>query len=723
LGQRRRHRPPFALALALGLALAPALRCAHGDGKGARTPADAQGGVPVPPIAPRKPATVVQHGETRVDDYAWLRDKDSPQVLAHLRAEAAYTRAVMKPTESLQQRLYNEIVGRIEETDQTPPVRRGDHLYYSRTERGKQYETHCRRRGSMQAPEEVLLDLNRLAEGEKFLDLGVFEVSDDGARLLYSLDTTGFRDYTLFVKDLRSGELGKERIEHVGSAAWAADGRTIFYTVEDDAKRPYRLYRRTLGSGADDLVYEEKDERFVLQVWRARSKAFVFAGSFSHTASEVRFLPAAQPEQAPRVIAERRADHEYSVEHGGDLFYILTNDSGRNFRLVTTRVTTPGPEHWQELVPHSDAVMLEDNAVFAEHLVLHEREQGVPYLRVRELGAGGKSARVALPEPIYEVHPGENPEFQSAKYRFVYESLTTPKSHYDYDFGSGALQLLKRTPVLGGYDPARFRSERVHARAPDGTAVPISLVRSTAQPAGPAPMLLTGYGAYGYPLPTSFSYARISLLERGVTVAIAHVRGGGELGKRWHDQGRMDRKPNTFSDFIAAAEHLIASGATAPDRLVIEGASAGGLLVAAVLNRRPELFRAALLDMPFVDVLNTMSDASLPLTVGEYEEWGNPQLVDQYRNIKAYCPYTNVRAQRYPSILVKTSYNDSQVMYWEPAKYVAKLRALKTDANPLLLWINMHAGHSGASGRYDALRERAFDFAFVLAQLGMAKGE
>jgi oligopeptidase B len=339
---------------------------------------------------------------------------------------------------------------------------------------------------------------------------------------------------------------------------------------------------------------------------------------------------------------------------------------------------------------------------------------------VSELRRGGRSARIALPEPIYEVDAGDNPEFGAPRYRFVYESLTTPKTYYDYDLDSGALQVVKRTPVRGGYDATRFRSERVLARAPDGTAVPISLVRPAVHQPGPAPMLLTGYGAYGYPLPTSFSYARISLLERGVTFAIAHVRGGGELGKRWHDQGRMRDKHNTFGDFIAAAEHLIDEGYTARDRLAIEGASAGGLLVGAVLNRRPELFRAAILDMPFVDVLNTMSDASLPLTVGEYEEWGNPAVPEQYRDIAGYCPYTNLRARAYPAILVKTSYNDSQVMYWEPAKYVARLRALKTDANPLLLWINMHAGHSGASGRYDALRERAFDFAFVLGQLGIA---
>jgi oligopeptidase B len=429
------------------------------------------------------------------------------------------------------------------------------------------------------------------------------------------------------------------------------------------------------------------------------------------------------------VIAPRRADHEYHVDHRGDRFYIRSNDRGRNFRIVTAPVGTPTEAHWQELVAHRDAVMVEDLDVFDRFMVVLEREDGVPHVRVSD-PEGANAHRVALPEPVYEVYGEQNPEPDSDRYRFSYESLTTPETHYDYVVAERALAVVKQKQVLGGYDPANYRSERIAARAADGTLIPISLVQRVAvgSPAGGSsaavrtkPLLLTGYGAYGYPLPAAFSYSRVSLLDRGVTFAIAHVRGGGELGKRWHDAGRMQHKGNSFGDFIAAAEHLIHAGYTAPDRLAIEGASAGGLLIGAVLNQRPDLFRAALLDVPFVDVLNTMSDPSLPLTVGEFEEWGNPAVLEQYRTMAAYSPYDNLRAQPYPAILVETSYNDSQVMYWEPAKYVAKLRTLKKDHNPLLLWVNMAGGHGGSSGRYDQWRERAFDLAFLLSQLGITR--
>ncbi|HMI90613.1 MAG TPA: S9 family peptidase, partial [Polyangiales bacterium] len=586
---------------------------------------------------------------------------------------------------------------------------------------GLQYSIECRAPVAQPSTEEILLDANELAKHVSFVDIGVMEVSDDGTRLAYSLDTTGFRDYTLHVLELGSRAPGPEQIAKVSSAAWTGDGRTLFYTVEDEAKRPYRLYRHAIGGSAPDaLVYEESDERFVLQVWRSRSKAFVFAGSFSHTASELRFVSAATPEAAFTVVAPRRADHEYEVDHRGDRFYIRSNDRGRNFRIATAPVSAPNEAHWQELVPHRDAVMVEHLDVFDRFMVLHERENGVPYVRVSD-PEGAAAHRVALPEPVYEVYPEENPEAGSDRYRFSYESLTTPETHYDYVVADRSLALVKQKQVLGGYDPAHYRSERITARAGDGTQIPISLVRRADAPAGPQPLLLTGYGAYGYPLPAAFSYSRVSVLDRGVTYAIAHVRGGGELGKRWHDAGRMQHKANTFGDFIAAAEHLIRSGYTASDRLAIEGASAGGLLIGAVVNQRPDLFRAALLDVPFVDVLNTMSDTSLPLTVGEFEEWGNPALPDQYRTIAAYSPYDNLRAQSYPAILVETSYNDSQVMYWEPAKYVAKLRSLKKDHNPLLLWVNMAGGHGGSSGRYDQWRERAFDLAFLLSQLGVKR--
>jgi oligopeptidase B len=674
-----------------------------------------------PPVARTIPKIDVVHGDRRQDDYDWLRHKDDPEVRAYLEAENAYADACLQPTAAFQEALYREMLGRIKEDDQTVPYRRGDHFYYSRTEKGKQYPILCRKTGSLDAPEEVTLDLNVLAEGHAFLSLGALAVSDDGHRLAYSIDFTGFREYTLYVKDLRTGELLPERIEKVSAVAWAAHPAILFYVTEDRAKRPYRLYRHRLGAATDDLLYEETDELFRLHVARSRSLAWVFASSSSFTATEVRYLPADAPDAPWRLLLARERDHEYSVDHGGDFFYIRTNRGGlRNFRLVRAPVADPRPAQWVELVPHRPDVMLEDVDVFADHYVVHERADGLIRLHVTDL-RDQASHHVEFPEPTYEVSGETNAEFVTSRYRLRYQSLITPPSVYDYDMVGRGLTLLKRTEVLGGYDPARYRSERVQATAEDGARIPISLVYQADAPRdGSSPVLLSGYGAYGIPYPVTFSSSRLSLLERGVSYAIAHVRGGGELGKRWHDQGRMLAKRTTFTDFIAAAEFLIRSGYTAADRLVIEGGSAGGLLVGAVVNLRPDLFKAALLRVPFVDVVNTMLDESLPLTVGEFEEWGNPKLPAHYAYMKTYCPYTNLGAHPYPAMLIRTSLNDSQVMYWEPAKYVAKLRTLRPDANPLLFKINLDAGHGGASGRYDALRELATDYAFVLTVLGRA---
>jgi oligopeptidase B len=674
---------------------------------------------PSPPVARRIPRTDILHGEERRDDYFWLRRKDDPEVIAYLQAENAYTGAVMKPTEAFQEALYREILGRIKEDDQSVPYRKGAHFYYSRTETGKQYPILCRKAASLEAPEEVTLDLNRLAEGHPFLALGAHALSDDGHRLAYTIDVTGFREYTLHVKDLRTAELLPERIEKVASVAWAADGEVLFYVTEDHAKRAYRLYRHRLGVSVGDLLYEETDELFRLHVARSRSLAYLFASSRSFTATEVRYLSAADPAGAWTRLRPREKDHEYEVDHGGGLFYIRTNGGGRrNFRLVTAPVDDPRPDRWREVISHREDVMLEDVDVFADHHVVHEREDGLARLRVTDLRTGN-SHHVQFPEPTYDLAPEPNAEFAVSAYRFRYQSLVTPASVFDYDMVSRERALLKQTEVLGGYDASRYRSERIHATAPDGTRVPISLVCRVDTPRdGTSPLLLAGYGAYGLPYPVTFSSSRLSLLDREVTVAIAHVRGGGELGKRWHDEGRILAKRNTFTDFIAAAELLIRGGHTASDRLVIEGGSAGGLLVGAVLNLRPELFRAAVLRVPFVDVISTMLDESLPLTVGEFEEWGDPKTPGHYQAMKGYCPYTNIAAQPYPAMLIRTSLNDSQVMFWEPAKYVAKLRATRTDGNPLLFRIDMGAGHGGPSGRYDALREIAFDYAFVLTQVG-----
>ncbi len=679
-----------------------------------------------PPFARREPHATEIHGETLVDDYFWLRDKGTPDVEAHLHAERAYADAFMRPTQALQQRLYRQMLSRIQQTDETAPYPDRGFFYYSRTEEGRQYPIFCRKKGSLRTREDVILDVNALASGKAFMQLGALAVSPDGGHLAYTTDETGFRQYTLRTKNLTTGEPGAEAIARVTSAEWAEDGRTMLYSVEQpETKRSYRVYRHVLGGGDDELVYEEKDERFDVTVSKSRDRAYLFIESGSHTTSEIRFLPAREPQAQPEIVAPREQDHEYSVDHRDGLFWIRTNDKGRNFRLVTAPVQNRSRAAWQEVVAHRADVMLAGLALFERFYVLLEREGGLSHLNVTTLGRGRpRSHRVTFPERAYLVAPGPNAAFDTKVFRFVYQSPTTPPSTYDYDVATRRRSLRKRTPVLGGYDASRYRVEWVHAAAADGARVPIWMVyrKDRMKHDGRSPMLLYGYGSYGLAMSAGFNSNLMSLVDRGVTFAMAYVRGGGELGKPWHDAGRMMKKRNTFTDFIAAAEHLVRERYTSPDRLAIQGVSAGGLLVGAVTNMRPDLFKVVLSQVPFVDVVNTMLDESLPLTVSEFEEWGNPKIESEYRYIKTYSPYDNVAAASYPAMLVKTSYNDSQVMYWEPAKYVARLRALKTDKNPLLFHINMDpAGHGGKSGRYDRLREIAFDYAFVLRQLGVEK--
>lgn len=684
---------------------------------------------PQPPVAKRHPVEHVIHGDRRVDEYAWLRKEGDREVIAYLEAENAYADAVMKPAAALEEKLYQEMLGRIQQTDLSVPYRLRGYLYYTRTEEGKQYAIHCRRRDAEGSGEEVLLELNEMAAGHAYFALGAAEVSDDNRWLAYSTDTTGFRQYTLHIKDLLTGAILAERAERVTSVAWAADSKTLFYTIEEEeTKRSYRLYRHTReAGGADELIHEEKDERFHVGIERTRSMAYLLLTTQSHTASEVRYLAADQPHGAFTRIAEREEEHEYYAEHHDGIFYIRTNSGGRNFRLVAAPAGSPGRENWREMIPHRAEVMLCGADAFEKHLVLQEREDGLPHLRIVDLTAGGKdllgaSGRIAFDEPAYSAALEANPEFATETVRYTYESFVTPRSVFDLNARTGERILRKQQPVLGGYDRAQYASERIHATASDGTQVPVSLVYRRDTPRdGSAALLLYGYGSYGISMPVTFGSNRLSLLDRGVIFAVAHVRGGGELGKPWHDGGRMRQKRNTFTDFIAAAETLAARRYTARERLVIEGGSAGGLLMGAVTNMRPELFRMVISHVPFVDVLNTMLDASLPLTVGEYEEWGNPQVLEDYEYMKSYCPYTNLERKAYPTMLVKTSLHDSQVMYWEPAKCVARLRALKTDENPLLLKTNLKAGHGGASGRYDYLREIAFDYAFLLTQMGIEK--
>jgi oligopeptidase B len=695
---------------------------------------------PTPPAARKARTETHLHGKTLIDDYAWLREKENPEVTAWLEAENAYAEAVTAPLAGLRDELYAEMLSHVKQTDVTVPFRDHGWWYSTRTEEGQQYAIHVRRRDRPGAPEEVVLDGNLLAEGHAFFAIGATDISDDGRWLAYSTDTTGFRQYTLRMKDLDSGDTLAGAVERVGSVAWAADNRTLFYTVEDEEqKRQFQLWRHTLGTphAGDVLVYQDDDERFNLGVGRTRDGRYLVFESASHIASESHVLPADTPFGEFQLICPREGEHEYSIDHRNGLWFIRTNDRGRNFRLATAPVATPGREHWTERIAHRDGVMLEDVDLFAGFYVACEREDGLPRLRIARFTGDGPetvpAGEIVFPEPAYNAHPHINREFDATAFRYSYQSLVTPSSVYEYDVASGASTLLKQLEIPGGFDRTLYASERVHATAPDGVRVPVSLVyrkdkrvAAVSRPAAggasrPAqnPLYVYGYGSYGYTLPVGFSGNRLSLLDRGVVMAYAHIRGGGDLGKPWHDAGKMLAKRNTFIDFIAAIEYLTAAGYGDPARVAIEGGSAGGLLMGAVVNLRPDLFRAVVSHVPFVDVMNTMLDDSLPLTVPEYEEWGNPNEETYFNYMLSYSPYDNLKAESYPPMLVKTSLHDSQVMYWEPAKYVAKLRTLKTDNNPLLLVTNMKAGHGGASGRYDYLKEIAFDYAFLLKELGV----
>jgi oligopeptidase B len=683
----------------------------------------AEGNQPRPPVVKKIPRITQIHGETRADDYFWLREKNNPAAMEYLKTENAYADAIMESTKGFREALYKEMLARIKETDLEVPYKQGEYFYYTRTEQGKQYPIFCRRKGSVKASEEVTLDLNQMAKGYPFFSVGGYDVSDNGDLLAYSTDTTGFRQYELHVKDLRTGKVLPDSAGKVTSVAWANDNKTVFYTQEDAVtKRSNKFFRHQLGSNHDELLYEEKNELYDIYATRTRSKEFILLVSQSKTTSEVQYLAGRRPNDPLKVFLPRRENHEYYVDHSGDFFYVRTNDQGKNFRLVTAPVNNPQERNWKELIPHRRNVMLKDIDCFADHYIALERENGIPKLRVTDLSSN-QSHHIEFSEPVYVAFPGQNAEFNTPAYRLNYQSFLTPSSIYDYDVKTHQRKLLKQQPVLGGYDAKQYQSERVYATASDGTKIPISIVYQKAlKRDGTRPMLLQGYGSYGSPSDVNFSSARLSLLNRGVVFGIAHIRGGGELGKEWHDQGKMMSKKNTFTDFIACAEHLIKENYTSKDRLIITGASAGGLLMGAVTNMRPDLFKAVVAYVPFVDMMNTMLDASLPLTVQEYLEWGNPNEKPAYDYMKSYSPYDNIEAKAYPTILVRTSLNDSQVMYWEPAKYVAKLRAMKTDSNPLMFKIKLEpGGHGGASGRYDRLKDTAFDYAFILGQFGITK--
>ncbi len=691
----------------------------------------AAGGLPAsfyrqPPRARPQAHVRDLHGERFIDYWFWLREKENPEVIRYLKAENAYTRHVMRDTEAFQERLFQEMVGRIKETDLSVPEKDGPYLYYDRTEKGKQYRIHCRRQDAPGAPEEVLLDENAMAVGKTCFDLGTLEVSPDHRRLAFAIDEAGGETYALQVKDLTTGRLFPEKIPNTApGVAWANDNRTLFYAVLNDAHRPWRVYRHRLGEdpARDTLVFEETDDRFSLAPGKTRDDRFLLLTSDSNTTSEVRVLDAGQPEGTFTVLLPRVQEVQYTVEHHGSSFFVVTNQDALDFKVLEGPDRPGSAPAWREFIPHTPGVKIDGIEVFEKWLVVLERRGGLQRLRVCDM-ATRTFHEIPFDEPVWSYWMGGNREFTAGYLRFHYTSLVTPETVYDYHFADRRLELRKRREVLGGYDPASLQVERLEAVASDGTRIPISLVGPRGfKRDGSHPMYLTAYGAYGSSNDPYFSSPRLSLLERGFLYAVAHIRGGEEMGRRWYLDGKLKNKMNSFTDFIACAEHLVREGYTATDRLAINGGSAGGLLMGAVTNLRPDLWGAVVADVPFVDAVNSMLDPSLPLTVEEYEEWGNPEKADDYAYIRSYSPYDNIAPQAYPPMLVTAGLNDARVMYWEPAKYVARLRALKTDNNPLLLRTNMGQGHAGASGRYDYLREIAFEYAFILKTFGLLPRE
>ncbi len=679
-----------------------------------------------PPVAAVVSKVDTLHGNVVTDNYFWLRRRENPEVIAYLQAENAYTDTMMAGTRDLQERLYQEILARIKQTDLSVPVKRGPYFYYTRTVEGQQYPIYARKRGSLESPEEIYLDQNVLAQGKSYLTLGVTSVSPDHRFLAFTVDTTGSEHFTLMVKDLATGEVLADRIPDVHfSVAWAADNKTLFYTKTDSAHRSDRVLRHIVGTptASDSVIFHEPNVLFNVGVYRTKDDEYVMLSAESFTSSEYWYVPARTPLVPFKVIARRRPDIEYSPIHHKGRFYITTNDGATNFKVVVAPASDPSAANWRDYIAHSDTVLIDGIDAFSNHLVLYERSSGLRKIRIRDLRTNADHY-ISFPEPVYTYSPAANPEFDTNVLRFTYQSLITPATVYDYDMDTRALELKKRTEVLGGYDPSQYGTERTWARAPDGKMVPVSLVyRKPFVRDGTRPMLLYSYGSYGSSTEPNFSSSNLSLLDRGMVYALAHIRGGQEMGRAWYDEGKMLNKRNTFTDFIAAAEHLVRERYTSSDRLAIRGGSAGGLLMGAVVNMRPDLFKVVVADVPFVDVINTMLDASIPLTAQEWEQWGNPAVREHYEYMRTYSPYDNVERKAYPMMLVTTGLNDPRVAFWEPAKWVAKLRAMKTDNNLLLLKTNMGAGHGGSSGRYDALREVAFRYAFILKGLGLENAE
>jgi oligopeptidase B len=677
-----------------------------------------------PPVAKVEPKTTVILGDTLVDNYFWLREKSNPAVIQYLEDENKYTDSVMKPTRKIQKKLYREMLKRIKETDISVPVKIDSFYYYTRTVKGSQYPIYCRKKGDLSAVEAILLDQNVLAADKKYCEIGEFKISPDQNLLAFAVDFNGSEKYMLCMKDLNSGKMLPDTIRDVSyGLEWANDNRTIFYTTLDTIMRPDKLWRHKLGEkpGNDVMVFHEPDEMFYLGLAKTRSKAYLILNLNSQITSEVHYLFADQPTGEFKLFQPRVTGVEYTIDHHGDTFYILTNEKAINFRLLETPVAKPEWCNWREKIPYRPDVLLSGMDCFRDHLVVYERENGLEKILVENLSSGATHF-VDFPEPVYTIDSDNNPDYNTRILRFKYTSLVTPRSVYDYDMENKTRELKKQDEVLGGYDPTQYQSERVFAVAPNGVQVPISLVyKKGFVKNGTHPLYLYGYGAYGYPSEPRFSSIRLSLLDRGFVYAIAHVRGGGEMGRPWYEDGKLLHKRNTFTDFIACAEYLIAEKYTAADRLVIMGGSAGGLLMGAVNNMRPELFKVVVAHVPFVDIINTMMDRTIPLTVIEWEEWGNPNLEKYYAYMKSYSPYDNVTHEAYPHMMITAGLNDPRVAYWEPAKWTAKLRALKTDGNMLILKTDMGKGHFSATGRYDYLKENAFEYAFIFDKLGIDK--
>lgn len=675
-----------------------------------------------PPLTKKVAKKISAQGKEWTDNYFWLRDKKNPEVIAHLEAENAYTDTLLKPTEELQRELFKEMKGHIKEEDTSVPTKDGDYSYYSRTEKDKQYRVHCRKKGTIDAPEEIMLDENSLSEGKKYFRLGNFEVSPNHQLLAYSTDEEGDESYTLYVKDLATGKLLKDQIERTYySLEWANDNKTFFYTTQDAALRPYRLHCHRIGTDAeqDKVVYEERDEMYHLSVSRSKTRDFLFLNIGSSLTSEVRYLDASQSNEEFKVFQPRQHGIEYDIDQHKNRFYIRTNENAKNYKLMETPVTAIDKKNWKEVIAHDPVVKLESVDAYDQFVAVYERTNGLRKIRVINL-ANKQVNYVAFPENDYMVYEGYNPDYYSRMLRYSYTSLIRPVTTYDYDMKTQKSVVLKENEVPGGFNPALYQTERLFAKATDGTGIPISVVyRKGLQKDGNNPCYLYGYGSYGASMEATFSTNRISLLDRGFVYAIAHIRGGGDMGEEWHDNGKFLKKKNTFTDFINCAEYLIAEHYTNKDKLAISGGSAGGLLMGAVTNMRPDLFKAVIAKVPFVDVMNTMLDATLPLTVGEYEEWGNPDEKEYFDYMMSYSPYDNVEKKAYPNILATAGLNDPRVSYWEPAKWVAKLREMKTDDNKLLLHTNMGAGHGGSSGRFDYLKDIAMEYAFVVDALGL----